>query len=80
MAFWARQCLDMFSPGNQLATNPVVLKQTLAEGGANLLRGAQHLAEDLVALAAGTRRAFPKDSRWARTSPSRPARSSCATG
>ncbi|MBE0594217.1 MAG: poly-beta-hydroxybutyrate polymerase N-terminal domain-containing protein, partial [Gemmatimonadales bacterium] len=60
VAFWARQWLDMFSPGNQLATNPIVLGQTLAEGGANLLRGAQHLAEDMAALAAGTGPTIPE--------------------
>ena len=49
--FWARQWLDMFSPGNQLATNPVVLKQTLDEAGGNLVRGAQYLADDLQRLA-----------------------------
>jgi len=49
--FWARQWLDMFSPGNQLATNPVVLKQTLDEAGRNLVRGAQYLADDLQRLA-----------------------------
>ncbi len=39
VAFGARQWLDVFSPGNQLATNPVALKRTLDEGGANLMRG-----------------------------------------
>ncbi len=60
VAFWARQWLDVFSPGNQLATNPIVLGQTLAEGGANLVRGAMHLAEDMAALAAGTGPAIPE--------------------
>ena len=46
VAFAARQFLDIFSPGNQLATNPVVLNRTLAQGGANLARGALHLLED----------------------------------
>ncbi|HVR50377.1 MAG TPA: alpha/beta fold hydrolase [Pseudorhodoferax sp.] len=54
VGFWARQWLDLFSPGNQLATNPLVLERTAAEGGANLVRGAAHLAEDLKALASGT--------------------------
>lgn len=39
VAFGARQSLDMFSPGNLLATNPVALKRTFEEGGMNLLRG-----------------------------------------
>lgn len=46
VAFWARQYLDVFSPGNQLPTNPLVLHRTAEELGANLVRGAQHLAED----------------------------------
>src|SRR5690606_18128736 len=50
----------VFSPGNQFATNPLVLKQTLAEGGANLMRGAQHLAEDMASLASGTAPALPE--------------------
>ncbi len=47
VAFGARQWLDMLSPSNGLVTNPVVLERTLAEGGANLLRGAQHALDDL---------------------------------
>ena len=42
VAFAARQWLDMLSPGNQLATNPVALRRTLEEGGANSLRGARN--------------------------------------
>ena len=53
VAFAARQLLDVFSPGNQLATNPVVLQRTLQQGGANLLRGALNAADDLQRLAAG---------------------------
>lgn len=53
VAFWARQWLDAFSPGNQLATNPLVLQRTAAEAGANLVRGAEYLAADLLALASG---------------------------
>ena len=52
VAFAARQWLDIFSPGNQLATNPVVLKRTLQQGGANLLRGALNAVDDLQRLAA----------------------------
>jgi len=54
VAFAARQLLDMLSPGNYLATNPVALQRTLDEGGANLVRGAANLFEDLVSLAADT--------------------------
>ena len=52
VSFAARQWLDIFSPGNQLATNPVVLQRTLQQGGANLLRGALNAADDLQRLAA----------------------------
>jgi polyhydroxyalkanoate synthase len=51
VAFTARQWLDMFSPGNQLLSNPVVLHRTLQQGGMNLLRGAQHMADDFQRLA-----------------------------
>ena len=47
VAFVAQQCLDVFSPGNQLLTNPVVLRRTLEQGGANLVRGAVHALQDL---------------------------------
>jgi polyhydroxyalkanoate synthase len=46
VAFGVRQWLDMFSPGNQLAGNPVVLRRTAEQGGANLLRGAFNLLDD----------------------------------
>lgn len=45
--FTARQWLDIFSPGNQLLTNPVALKRTVEEGGANLVRGLSHLIENM---------------------------------
>ena len=53
VAFAARQWLDMFSPGNQLLTNPVALKRTVGEGGANLLRGQSILADNVQRLLAG---------------------------
>ncbi|SHF67362.1 polyhydroxyalkanoate synthase [Modicisalibacter ilicicola DSM 19980] len=46
VAFGVRQCLDVFSPSNFLATNPELIEQTLREGGANLVRGAANLRED----------------------------------
>ncbi|MDE2200358.1 MAG: polyhydroxyalkanoic acid synthase [Rhodospirillales bacterium] len=48
VSFVSRQMLDIVAPSNFLATNPVVLQRTLAEHGANLVRGAGHLAEDLA--------------------------------
>ena len=41
-----RQVFDMMSPSNMLWTNPEVIARTTQEGGANLIRGAQNLAED----------------------------------
>jgi polyhydroxyalkanoate synthase len=46
-AFAARQWLDMFAPSNFVVTNPLVQESIVAEGGMNLLRGAQQTAEDL---------------------------------
>jgi polyhydroxyalkanoate synthase len=50
-AFAVRQLLDMASPSNFLVTNPEVQQHTLREGGRNLLRGAEHLREDILSLA-----------------------------
>jgi polyhydroxyalkanoate synthase len=44
--FASRQMLDMVSPSNFLPTNPEVLSHTLANGGANLLRGWQNFVQD----------------------------------
>jgi len=46
VAFGARQFLDMASPGNLPATNPVVLRRTTEQGGLNLVRGALSAWED----------------------------------
>jgi polyhydroxyalkanoate synthase subunit PhaC len=46
-AFAARQWLDLSAPSNFISTNPVVQERILAEGGMNLIRGAQYVAEDL---------------------------------
>jgi polyhydroxyalkanoate synthase len=53
VAFAARQLLDLFSPGNYLPTNPVVLQRTLETGGSNLARGMVHWLEDFERMAAG---------------------------
>src|SRR5215207_3896958 len=44
--FAARQILDMVSPSNALATNPVVQRRVAETGGANFLRGFRNWLED----------------------------------
>jgi polyhydroxyalkanoate synthase len=51
VSFGMRQWLDMWSPGNLPWTNPVVLKRTLAQSGANLVRGMLLGADDALRLA-----------------------------
>ena len=48
LSFLVRQNLDIFSPSNFIGTNPVVLKATFEQGGANLCRGFNNWLEDLV--------------------------------
>ncbi|MBZ6379710.1 MULTISPECIES: PHA/PHB synthase family protein [Pacificimonas] len=45
--FYTKQFLDAASPSNYLLTNPEVLQATLESGGENLLRGTEHLLDDL---------------------------------
>ncbi len=47
VSFAARQWLDVFSPGNYLPTNPLVLQRTFESAGINLMRGLSNLAEDV---------------------------------
>jgi polyhydroxyalkanoate synthase len=47
--FYLRQVSAALSPSNFLATNPEVLRTTLAESGDNLVRGLKMLAEDIEA-------------------------------
>ncbi len=54
MRFLARNALDRLAPSNFPLTNPDVLERTLAEGGQNLVRGFQLLAEDLERQASGS--------------------------
>ena len=61
VGFAARQWLDMFSPGNQLATNPVALKRTVDESGANLTRGHAILMDNLQRALAGSPPAGTED-------------------
>jgi polyhydroxyalkanoate synthase subunit PhaC len=46
--FYTRQFLDALSPSNFLLTNPEVLRETVASGGQNLVKGLHNLLEDLV--------------------------------
>ena len=47
VAFFTRQYVDALAPSNFLMTNPQVLRETLATGGQNLLRGLNNLLADL---------------------------------
>src|SRR5687767_13172425 len=47
VAFFTRQYVDALSPSNFLMTNPQVLRETLASGGQNLVRGLNNLLNDL---------------------------------
>ena len=50
VAFTMRQWLDMWSPSNFVATNPQVLKETLASGAANLINGFANWSRDALAV------------------------------
>lgn len=45
--FYTRQFVDALSPTNFALTNPEVLRQTLESGGENLVKGLEHLLNDL---------------------------------
>ena len=53
VAFATRQLLDVFSPSNFLATNPVALERTRRELGMNLVRGMQNFIEDVERATSG---------------------------
>ncbi|MDX3893204.1 PHA/PHB synthase family protein [Pusillimonas sp.] len=48
--FVTRQCLDMVSPSNFIASNPEVLRITAATGGTNLMRGLLTCCQDYADL------------------------------
>jgi polyhydroxyalkanoate synthase len=48
-AFYLKQVTSALSPSNFLATNPELLRATLAESGENLVRGLSMMAEDIEA-------------------------------
>jgi polyhydroxyalkanoate synthase len=47
--FYVRQLAAALSPSNFVALNPELIRETLEQNGANLVRGAQMLAEDVEA-------------------------------
>jgi polyhydroxyalkanoate synthase len=47
--FYLRQLTSALSPSNFVATNPELLRTTLAESGENLVRGLRMMAEDIAA-------------------------------
>ncbi|AHB47342.1 poly-beta-hydroxybutyrate polymerase [Hyphomicrobium nitrativorans NL23] len=53
VSFATRQILDIYSPSNNLFTNPEVIERTMATGGANLLQGFQNWIDDVSRLASG---------------------------
>src|SRR5262245_35391321 len=47
VSFITRQLLDVWSPSNVPWLNPKIMERTLKEAGANLMRGANNLQEDV---------------------------------
>ncbi len=45
--FYTKQFADAVAPSNFVMTNPEVLRETIESGGENLLKGLEHLLEDL---------------------------------
>ncbi len=48
LSFSTKLIMDALSPSNFLMTNPVVLRETIATGGQNLVKGLQNFNEDLT--------------------------------
>ncbi len=46
--FYTRQYIDALSPSNFMLTNPEVIRETVASGGQNLVKGLNNLLEDLA--------------------------------
>jgi polyhydroxyalkanoate synthase len=59
--FVVRQFLDVISPSNTPWLNPVIVERTSREGGANLLRGLEHLTEDALGMLALESPTLPKE-------------------
>lgn len=61
VSFIARQSLDVLSPSNFIFTNPEILKATIEQRGANLVRGMLNLMIDLERTASGGKQAGTED-------------------
>ena len=61
--FYTRQYIDALSPSNFLITNPEVLRETVASGGQNLVKGLNNLLEDLARGGGGELRTRMSDER-----------------
>lgn len=48
LAFTSKLMMDAISPSNFVFTNPEVLQETIKSGGENLVRGFQHMQEDIA--------------------------------
>ena len=59
VAFFTRQYVDALAPTNFVLTNPEVLRETVATGGQNLVKGLNNLLADIE----GRRRAARVDDR-----------------
>ncbi|HYH40593.1 MAG TPA: class I poly(R)-hydroxyalkanoic acid synthase [Burkholderiales bacterium] len=46
--FYTRQYIDALSPSNFVLTNPEVMRETVASGGQNLLKGFSNLLDDIA--------------------------------
>ncbi|WP_394017810.1 class I poly(R)-hydroxyalkanoic acid synthase [Xanthobacter pseudotagetidis] len=46
--FLVRQVSNAISPSNFVVTNPEIIRETLSSSGENLVKGMQHLTEDLI--------------------------------
>jgi len=51
--FYTRQYIDAVSPSNFLLTNPEVMRETVASGGQNLVKGLNNLLDDLARSSGG---------------------------
>jgi polyhydroxyalkanoate synthase len=61
--FYTRQYIDALSPSNFVLTNPEVLRETVASGGQNLVKGLNNLLDDVARSGGGELRTRMTDER-----------------